>query len=75
MTETLEGPSAHLNCAGWVKANPKKIYLTDEPRDADHHILCSFTLQDVKRTVRDTGFGDNGNVRCQQLANGQAALS
>jgi hypothetical protein len=75
MTETLSGPADVVTCDAWVKGNPKVLYATDEPRDAEHHELCQFHFGNVTRTVRDTGAGMWGAQRCQQLASGQQALS
>jgi hypothetical protein len=75
MTETLSGPMNVVHCDRWVQGNPKLLFLTDEPKDAEHHLLCQFHFGDVTRTVRDTGMGIYGQQRCQQLANGQQALA
>lgn len=75
MTETVLGPVGVVKCDAWVQGNPKLIFLTDEPKDSEHHVLCQFHFGDVTRTVRDTGAGAWGAQRCQQLANGQQALS
>lgn len=75
MTETLSGPRNVVTCDAWVRGNPKLLFLTDQPDDAEHHVLCEFHFGDVTRTVRDTGAGMWGAQRCQQLANGQLTLS
>lgn len=75
MTETLSGPANVVTCDAWVRGNPKVLFSTDEPKDTDHHVLCEFHFGAVTRTVRDTGAGAWGAQRCQQLANGQQALS